>query len=226
MRVYGIKLEDLKFNDLSIPMNIAFSEQLNPTDKFIWALINTFDDTGGGVVKSDTWFARNANVSELTVKKSLERLENVGVIYRIEELGQRFLSVNSNFSEKTSNSGRNILGAYKATRQFNKKLSKLHHLPGCYFLYDKEDLIYIGKSINLGGRIRQSIIERNAEYFSYWVVRDKSEIDNLEGCLIAYHRPKLNKTLEFGNKEEITAQISKIDLVEESEIFKCFEDAR
>lgn len=64
---------------------------------------------------------------------------------------------------------------------------------GVYFLYDENrNLIYIGKSICLGSRIKSSGMERTAEFVSCIKTNTVSDMHVLEPYLISKMHPKLN----------------------------------
>lgn len=71
-----------------------------------------------------------------------------------------------------------------------------------YFLYRSEELVYIGKSISLFGRIFQHIMNKNKEFDSlrYLEVPDFVDLDKLEIEFIIKYRPIYN--IQIKNKYE------------------------
>ncbi|MEJ6467302.1 hypothetical protein [Fusobacterium ulcerans] len=82
---------------------------------------------------------------------------------------------------------------YSITNEFIETLEKLEYLIGLYFLYNEnKELIYIGKSKNLGSRILTSTKERKAFYLKYKETYTKSDTNILELYYIAKYKPSLN----------------------------------
>ncbi len=82
---------------------------------------------------------------------------------------------------------------YSITNEFIETLEKLEYLIGLYFLYNEnKELIYIGKSKNLGSRILTSTKERKAFYLKYKETHTKSDANILELYYIAKYKPSLN----------------------------------
>lgn len=81
-----------------------------------------------------------------------------------------------------------------------QELNKLMNCYGIYFLYnDKNQLIYIGKSRNLGERIINSIKERGGKKFAYILVKNPADIHILEPFLIIKYKPIKNvEFMEYG----------------------------
>ena len=77
-----------------------------------------------------------------------------------------------------------------------KELEKLQNKYGVYFLWNNDNLIYIGKSINLSERILTSIKERNMKvkvtHFSYYLTKTQADAHILEPYLITQYKPLLN----------------------------------
>ena len=82
-----------------------------------------------------------------------------------------------------------------------RELSKLKNCYGIYFiLNDKEQLLYIGKSKNLMGRIPSSLREKQGSKFAYLLVSQSADIHILEPYLILKHKPPKNiEFIEQGN---------------------------
>ena len=79
---------------------------------------------------------------------------------------------------------------------------------GLYFLYDNDDLVYIGKSANIFYRIGTHIQEGVKDFnnWEYQIVEDEIERSNLEGYLIEIFKPKYNQKGEQNdifNKDKI-----------------------
>ena len=73
----------------------------------------------------------------------------------------------------------------------------LHHVPGVYaFLGKRNKALYIGKSIDLAGRIPSSFTERRTKAdirrIMYYVTPTKSDASVLKMLLITENKPKLN----------------------------------
>lgn len=82
---------------------------------------------------------------------------------------------------------------YKPTKELIETLENLIYIHGLYFLYDEnKELIYIGKSKNLGSRIFQSIKVRQGFYFKYKLPQTKSDTNILELYYISKYKPSLN----------------------------------
>ena len=64
---------------------------------------------------------------------------------------------------------------------------------GCYFLIDKNEIVYIGKSRNVFARIGRHMQEGTKKFTKYAII-DTPETDtkNFESNLIARFRPKYN----------------------------------
>lgn len=62
---------------------------------------------------------------------------------------------------------------------------------GVYFLYDKDELVYIGQSDNLYRRIGQHIAE-NKKMFDRFELYPTTDRIRLEGFLIKMFKPKYN----------------------------------
>ena len=77
-----------------------------------------------------------------------------------------------------------------------KEIERLQNKMGVYFLWHNENLIYIGKSINLSERIVSSIKERNLKikvtHFSYYLAETQADVHILEPYLITKYKPLLN----------------------------------
>lgn len=70
---------------------------------------------------------------------------------------------------------------------------------GIYFLYDGDNLVYIGQSGNIFERVGRHIKD-NVKKFDNWeyqIVEDKEERNNLEGYLIKVFKPKYNQKGEY-----------------------------
>lgn len=64
---------------------------------------------------------------------------------------------------------------------------------GVYFLFDGDELVYIGQSDNVFRRIGQHIAEK-AKVFDSWEVYETDDYIRLEGLLINLLKPKYNRT--------------------------------
>lgn len=82
---------------------------------------------------------------------------------------------------------------YMPTQEFINTLESLTNVHGLYFLYDEnKNLIYIGKSKNLGSRILNSVKERQGFYLKYKLPLTKSDTNILELYYISKLKPVLN----------------------------------
>lgn len=90
------------------------------------------------------------------------------------------------------------------TDKLTDELCKLVGISGVYRLYNFEgEIIYIGKSYNLGSRIASSLKERRACGFDYAVIDNKADTDIYEIYYIAKIQPILNKTSNTGERPTI-----------------------
>ena len=67
---------------------------------------------------------------------------------------------------------------------------------GIYALYKENNLYYVGKSVDLQRRLKQHLKDRHQDKwnkFSFFVVRDKRHISDLEALLIRINDPKGNR---------------------------------
>jgi len=65
---------------------------------------------------------------------------------------------------------------------------------GVYFLFDKDELVYIGTSNNIFSRIGQHITDKKKKFDSFEYYETKDRI-RLEGFLIRLLKPKYNITM-------------------------------
>lgn len=63
---------------------------------------------------------------------------------------------------------------------------------GIYFLYQDDELVYIGQSVNVFGRIAQHIGKKQFNQFS-WLSCERADLNELEHRAITKFQPKLNK---------------------------------
>ena len=86
-------------------------------------------------------------------------------------------------------------------KDFLSECFDLKDKKGLYFLYnDKKELIYIGKSFNLGSRIQESSKTRKARYFRYSLFENDSDLHILELYFINVFKPVKN-TDSKGDKQ-------------------------
>lgn len=96
---------------------------------------------------------------------------------------------------------------YVPTQEFINTLEYLTYVHGLYFLYDEnKNLIYIGKSKNLGSRILDSVKERQGFYLKYKLPLTKSDTNILELYYISKFKPKLNS--ESKEADDTTLEIN------------------
>lgn len=80
------------------------------------------------------------------------------------------------------------------TDEQKQHFEKLWNKSGIYKLYDcNGELKYIGKSVNLGGRIVGSMHERKLNRYSYAVIDSHADVNVYEMYYIAKHKPELNR---------------------------------
>jgi hypothetical protein len=66
---------------------------------------------------------------------------------------------------------------------------------GIYFLFDGEDLVYVGQSNNVLSRV-QTHAAKSVQFDRYAVVECQlNELNELEGKYITQYKPKLNKRM-------------------------------
>jgi excinuclease UvrABC nuclease subunit len=82
---------------------------------------------------------------------------------------------------------------------------------------ETKQLVYIGKSYNLGSRISTSIKERKAHYFSYSIVDNKVDTDIYEIYYIAKFKPILNGTSK--NEDYPTIVLQELEFTEPMYIY-------
>ena len=79
------------------------------------------------------------------------------------------------------------------SREFEALVEELVGACGNYFLYDKHgELIYIGRSINLGMRIASSVVERRADKVEVAITETQSDATVYEMYYISKCKPNLN----------------------------------
>ena len=107
---------------------------------------------------------------------------------------------------------------------FSEELKKLPDKPGVYIMHsDTDEIIYVGKAINLKNRVRQyfqnsknkspkvAAMVSHIAYFEYIVTASEMEALMLECNLIKEHRPKYNVML----KDDKTYPYIKVTIAEE-----------
>lgn len=65
----------------------------------------------------------------------------------------------------------------------------LPSLSGVYFLYDNDELVYIGQSINLRRRLKNHHVYKPGHTIHYWLM-DRTQLRPIEWALIAIYHPK------------------------------------
>ena len=89
-------------------------------------------------------------------------------------------------------------------------------MPPCiYFLIERNELVYIGQSIDVIARLRQ---HQNDKKFSavYVLPVAAEDLDAVEAALIRRHRPPLNSTLRRENPEDELNAMRRYRLFQES----------
>lgn len=74
-----------------------------------------------------------------------------------------------------------------------------------YFLYKDKELVYIGKSINLFGRIGNHLIQKNKVFdsFRYLEVTDIIDLEELEKIYIKKYKPIYNIQIKASYEKEL-----------------------
>lgn len=86
----------------------------------------------------------------------------------------------------------------QTTDEFDQLIMKLQDIGGIYILWENDTIAYIGKSMNLQGRIPQSLHERlymmpNINYLSIICCEADADVHILEILLITELKPLCNK---------------------------------
>lgn len=110
----------------------------------------------------------------------------------------------------------NALRSDKITRDF--LIDNLYKKHGIYaFVNDKDEVVYIGKSVDLSQRIPSSFHERqrsaNIKQIRFYTEENMSNVDILEIVLIAEYSPVLN--CESKRKEKPTMFHSRLDVLKD-----------
>lgn len=93
-----------------------------------------------------------------------------------------------------------------ATKEFEEDMLAVEYKSGVYFLYDKhKNLMYVGKSINLGRRVLGSISERQAVHYEYAVIDSKSDMNVYESYYISLLKPV--KNVEGKQEDKLTIEL-------------------
>lgn len=81
------------------------------------------------------------------------------------------------------------------TKEFIDLSFNLAGKSGLYKIFDEfKKLLYIGKSYNLGQRIKTSVKERNGFFIKYKEIKNRADTDIYETFLIAKLQPSLNSS--------------------------------
>jgi len=75
------------------------------------------------------------------------------------------------------------IGANKATFPYSG--------PAIYFLFEGDEIVYIGKAVNLLRRVAGHFGRKNFDHFSY-IVCKREELETLERSALIKFKPKLN----------------------------------
>ena len=111
---------------------------------------------------------------------------------------------------------------YNLSNEFVKSMEYLYYAQGLYFIYDKnKNLIYIGKSRNLGSRVVSSLKERKGYYFKYKLTKTMSDANILEIYYISTLKPVLNSE---SNEEDLSTIKINYQFEEESDFIKVIAD--
>lgn len=85
--------------------------------------------------------------------------------------------------------------------RFNKDIIPINAIlypPGVYFLCLGKDVVYVGQSLNVLGRLSSHIKEKNFDRV-YLLPVPKQELDSVEGALIRLLKPPLNQRSKNGH---------------------------
>ncbi len=75
---------------------------------------------------------------------------------------------------------------------------------GIYFLFQKNDIIYIGKSINIIRRMSQGINHPKYTHFSF-IECSKTKLDPMEAYYIFKYAPKYNSNYNYNKRRQLSA---------------------
>lgn len=109
-------------------------------------------------------------------------------------------------------------------KSFVEEMESLSCVWGVYFLYNsKKEVIYVGKSIDLGSRIVSSVTERKAVYYEYARTESMSDISVYESYYISRLKPSLN--VEGKHSDELTVILPDIRDYEVKPVYgsRCLE---
>ena len=136
----------------------------------------------------------------------------------------KWLSINSIVAAMNDNSKYANYSSNDSTPTFDRLAEKIGKVPGVYIFSNAEQVIYVGRSSNLGHRVLQSFVERimrlkmkSEVYFSYVITDTFSDAAVLELILIAEKKPLLNKATKY--LDSISLKIT--HSYEESEKMLC-----
>jgi len=87
--------------------------------------------------------------------------------------------------------------------------------PTVYFLLRDGEIIYIGKTLDLAGRISSHLKDKYFDKIASYTVLDKNRLGIIENVNIRYYNPKLNISI-MNDGEYFRAILNEIDLT-------CFE---
>ena len=81
--------------------------------------------------------------------------------------------------------------------------------PGVYALYDDMGLYYVGKSVDLKGRVHHHLKDRHRAswtHFSLYLFRHEHHVDEIESLLISIASPKGNRVKPKGHSDDSMLQ--------------------
>lgn len=85
------------------------------------------------------------------------------------------------------------------------------HVRGVYFLYNGDDLVYIGSSeVNVYKRIEEHKLNKEFTHFKILEIQSQMNLHDIEYSLIRHYMPKLNKEVWL---EKIRNQDRLVDLI-------------
>lgn len=170
----------MEINDSDLGALLFLTQKAINGDEMCQYLINRFtkylkfDPSNQAEIRKIISIARDNYYQACGIKECMERYELRSQVY--EEVKAVF--------ERCE---------YMPTQEFINTLESLTNVHGLYFLYDENrNLIYIGKSKNLGSRILNSVKERQGFYLKYKLPLTKSDTNILELYYISKLKPVLN----------------------------------
>lgn len=91
---------------------------------------------------------------------------------------------------------------------------RIYKIVGIYFLYQDDDIVYVGQSQNIGQRV-YTHLAKDEKVFNYYAVYEcpklsQQEMDNLEARIILEFDPRYNGSIPPNSKYKTISQLKKI----------------